>query len=675
MTTTQEQRQASIRAITGTEYSESGDWDILFDLEGIADGHHNERMLLWCNGRLGSAYGNLADAQQAFAISQGLTRWSDIASVGPLFIDWRFVDNAYVIDGRAVSAAELIADTGFARSTAVSLKQGPDGEWGAFGPNTLRRDSGGVLTEPDATNFCANFNAAPTDTTGWISGGDAARVFSDATDDADLRSAGFGALIDAGVMNGTVLKLDNSAGSGNSYAYTTTGAQSLVEHTVSIFARTTGAACTLKGTGGWSSSVSVDSDAYERHSFTGTPSDLTSGYRLQVSVPAGSVAYFILQQIELGDTDTSPIIVAGSTETRSSNTEGFELDLDPLSIDTSAGMLIWTGCQKDIDAAFKAVSSVRDGSDDAASFYWRGAGNGLRAEIKVGAATLLSRQETPPDDPNFINTLGMRWDSDSAEVFFAGEPPTDHSLASTLPADMPTLRLAKLGNGVGQNAMLTRRMTYVPGQISDDDFYAAIAVADQSTVLFWGDSLTAGTGASDAAHRFPNAMALLFDPVKEEVNEGVGGESSQQVLTRFLAETWSHKFPAVWWAGRNNYGSGTQVVDDAASFVAACGHNNYLILSIINGDYAGEYQGQANYNIIAGINAQLASTYGERFVDVRTSLVASYDPETPQDVIDFGNDIPPSTLRSDLIHLNDAGYAIVAGQVSSKGAALGFYNV
>jgi len=44
-------------------------------------------------------------------------------------------------------------------------------------------------------------------------------------------------------------------------------------------------------------------------------------------------------------------------------------------------------------------------------------------------------------------------------------------------------------------------------------------------------------------------------------------------------------------------------------------------------------------------------------------LVAAYDPGVPQDVIDHGNDVPPSSLRLDTLHQNDDGQAFVSNEV------------
>lgn len=73
--------QASIRANTGTAHNYQGDWHALFDADGIAAGTFNERLLTWINGQLSAAYANIADAMQAFAVSQGFSSWSAMDSL------------------------------------------------------------------------------------------------------------------------------------------------------------------------------------------------------------------------------------------------------------------------------------------------------------------------------------------------------------------------------------------------------------------------------------------------------------------------------------------------------------------------------------------------------------------------------------------------------------------
>jgi hypothetical protein len=81
VSTLQELRQASIRAITGTEYDYNGDWSALFDFYDIASGTWNERLLAFINDQLNTSYDNLPEAQQAFAVDQGFDDWEDINEI------------------------------------------------------------------------------------------------------------------------------------------------------------------------------------------------------------------------------------------------------------------------------------------------------------------------------------------------------------------------------------------------------------------------------------------------------------------------------------------------------------------------------------------------------------------------------------------------------------------
>ena len=62
----------------------------------------------------------------------------------------------------------------------------------------------------------------------------------------------------------------------------------------------------------------------------------------------------------------------------------------------------------------------------------------------------------------------------------------------------------------------------------------------------------------------------------------------------------------------------------------------------------------------------LSVTYGSRFLDLRSLLVNSYDPLSAQDESNFALDIVPASLRSDALHLNTAGYALMAAAVDAS---------
>jgi lysophospholipase L1-like esterase len=183
-------------------------------------------------------------------------------------------------------------------------------------------------------------------------------------------------------------------------------------------------------------------------------------------------------------------------------------------------------------------------------------------------------------------------------------------------------------------------------------------------VAFWGDSMTAGSGGTPAPTLFNTSTNLTT------YNGGVGGETSTQIRTRMVADTARLGNTVVIWAGRNNFLSPDTVKADIAAMVAALtSPKRFLVLGITNGESGAEYQGGANYNAIVTLNADLAALYPDNFLDIRAVLVAQYNPGIAQDVLDFGRDIVPSSLRSDQWHLNTAGNAIVAAQVEAWIAA------
>lgn len=132
-------------------------------------------------------------------------------------------------------------------------------------------------------------------------------------------------------------------------------------------------------------------------------------------------------------------------------------------------------------------------------------------------------------------------------------------------------------------------------------------------------------------------------------------------------------------AGINDYRSGATASSDYDNDVNAIKENidamvnfsersgrKVLIFSLTNGNYAVEFKDGIRYPKILEVNYYLSQKYPGCYVrsdsalDVREKIVASYNGSIPQDAIDFGNDITPSSLRSDNRHPNTAGYAIYA---------------
>jgi hypothetical protein len=173
-------------------------------------------------------------------------------------------------------------------------------------------------------------------------------------------------------------------------------------------------------------------------------------------------------------------------------------------------------------------------------------------------------------------------------------------------------------------------------------------------IAAWGDSLTAGSGGTPYPAQLQNLNARVI------YNGGGGGDTSTQIATRFLADSTHRSWQTIIWAGRDNFTSQATVLADIASIVAALPTpKHFLVLSVINGDYSGlEYSGQTNYNKIIALNAALAAAYPSNYLDVRVALIAAYNPGNAQDVIDHGNDVTPSSLRTSLNYVGTLNGAI-----------------
>jgi len=128
---------------------------------------------------------------------------------------------------------------------------------------------------------------------------------------------------------------------------------------------------------------------------------------------------------------------------------------------------------------------------------------------------------------------------------------------------------------------------------------------------------------------------------------------------------------AIIWPGRNNYGQSATVKADIAALVALLKPmvKRYVVLSVLNGDYASEYSGQSGWTTITQLNADLAALYPNNYLDVRSKLVALGAPTGPfPDATNYARDVPPAGVRADNIHLTTTavtgGYARLAQWVA-----------
>lgn len=184
------------------------------------------------------------------------------------------------------------------------------------------------------------------------------------------------------------------------------------------------------------------------------------------------------------------------------------------------------------------------------------------------------------------------------------------------------------------------------------------AAGTVQNIACWGDSLTQGAGGTP----YPAVLQKAVQAAGLKVyNGGIGGQTSVQIRERFLAAPDKFNDIVVIWAGRNNYSDPDRVLHDVAQMVDAVKTDRFLVLSVLNMNT--EVKGSGAHAVILEINKALAQRYQEHFYDIRAELVGMYRQGDAADVKDHDNDVPPSSLRSDGIHLNAAGYQFVAQKI------------
>lgn len=117
----------------------------------------------------------------------------------------------------------------------------------------------------------------------------------------------------------------------------------------------------------------------------------------------------------------------------------------------------------------------------------------------------------------------------------------------------------------------------------------------------------------------------------------------------FVIDTPYANYLPIFWEGRNDIlisGQTAVMANIAAQVATVPAGTPYLVLGVTNQNKTSEFSGAADYNTITALNSTLAATYPQNYLDIRASLVASYNPWVPTDVADHANDEPPTSLRA-----------------------------
>jgi lysophospholipase L1-like esterase len=185
---------------------------------------------------------------------------------------------------------------------------------------------------------------------------------------------------------------------------------------------------------------------------------------------------------------------------------------------------------------------------------------------------------------------------------------------------------------------------------------------DQEMISCWGDSLTAGAGVN-FGHDYPHLVGAALG--RTVFNGAFGGDTSTQIKHHMISRVAGlDRGVTIIWAGRNDFETPNTVKTNIEDMIRSLPvGSRYLVLNILNGNYPGEAKGEEKYTILKRLNDDLATAYADRYVPVREYLISNANPNIEGDVGAKAKDIIPPSLRSDNIHLNNYGYALVAALV------------
>ena len=128
------------------------------------------------------------------------------------------------------------------------------------------------------------------------------------------------------------------------------------------------------------------------------------------------------------------------------------------------------------------------------------------------------------------------------------------------------------------------------------------------------------------------------------------------------------------WYGRNDDWTSPDPImvalEASVQRLIEAGNKRFVVMTVLNGNYAAEVAGQSRYDQLMAINRAIIKRWPQNTLDIRRWLIdrALSDlgiTPTTQDSADIANDIVPTSLRSDNIHLTGTAYGGVGQQVAA----------
>jgi len=245
------------------------------------------------------------------------------------------------------------------------------------------------------------------------------------------------------------------------------------------------------------------------------------------------------------------------------------------------------------------------------------------------------------------NTAGNTEDANPYGVPHIGSSPTG---GNPFQGFMRAAVLVRSSLSTGDRALVNAALDYLKPSTTNGNIAA------------WGDSLTAPSG-------YPDLMPSMFDGYRHAYNGGVGGESAAQIRARQVADLSYNQRINLLWAGRNGFKTLTpaQIIADIDLMIAHVVGGRWLVFGILPStlDSAGDI---ATLNTF---NAALATAYGSRYVDMKAAMQAAGD-GSANDIADVAADYTPRSLRSDELHPNAAGKAVIASRARAAIMSFGW---
>lgn len=180
----------------------------------------------------------------------------------------------------------------------------------------------GLASYVGRTNNCTNFNANPTATTNLTKLGDAAATLTVVDDTASLAAAGLNQQV---CTSGKVFLLDNTNGVAIASAQATGVTGTVASCVASAYVRGSGAFGVGMALGG--GNTAQNQTATGNYTLYQQTASGNASRQFIITAAAGAKVWFILNQLEVGTTASTPVVTAGAAMTYASDTLALQGDI------------------------------------------------------------------------------------------------------------------------------------------------------------------------------------------------------------------------------------------------------------------------------------------------------------------------------------------------------------